>query len=78
MDFKENTIKNIVCNYYFNYFIKVKKIEIKYVLIDEKNYRNFVIPFTIYDRGKSITTLSLHYHGFIAKIEEYGGKTFDC
>ena len=77
MDFKENAIKNIVYNYCCNYFIKVTKIEIKYVLIDEKNYRNFVISFTIYDRGKSIRMLGLHYHGFIAKIEEYGRKTVD-
>ena len=76
MDFKEISIKNIVYNYYFNYFIKLKKNEIKYILIDEKSYKDLVIPFTIYDHGKPIRMLSLYYHGFIAKIEEYGGKAF--
>ena len=38
MHTKEINIKNRVCNYYFNKLIKAKKI-----LIDKKNYEDFVI-----------------------------------
>ena len=37
-NFKEIDIKNRVDNYYFDYLIKAEKLEIKNILIDEKNY----------------------------------------
>ena len=55
--------------------IKAKKWETKKILIDEKNYKDLVIYFTRYDRGRSVRTLSilswsksLYYHELMAKI----------
>ena len=51
-----------------------KKIEINIVLIDEKIYKDLIIYFTRYNRGKSLKMLSLDYHEFMGKIEEHEGK----
>ena len=73
-NFKEIDIKNRVDNYYFDYLIKAEKLEIKNILIDEKNYWDLIIYFTIYDWGKSIQMLSLYYHEIMGKTEEHEGK----
>ena len=39
-------IKNQVFNYYFGNALKVKKLETRNILIDEKNYRDLMIYFT--------------------------------
>ena len=48
MHVKEVNIKNRVYNYYFDNLVKAKKLETKNLLIDEKNYKDFVIYFTRY------------------------------
>ena len=75
MDIKDINIKNRVYSYYFDNLIKAKKSETKKILIDEKNYKDLVIYFTRYDRGRSVRTLSilswsksLYYHELMAKI----------
>ena len=73
-NFKEIDIKNRVDNYYFDYLIKAEKLEIKNILINEKNYWDLIIYFTIYDWGKSIQMLSLYYHEIMGKTEEHEGK----
>lgn len=40
------------------------------MLIDKKNSKDLVIPFTRCDDSKSIKILSLHYHELIGKIKE--------
>ena len=55
MNIKEINIErnqNRVYNYYFDYLIKVKKIETKNTLIDQKNYKDLIIYFTRYDSVK--------------------------
>ena len=55
MNIKEINIQrnqNRVYNYYFDYLIKVKKIETKNTLIDQKNYKDLIIYFTRYDSVK--------------------------
>ena len=77
MHAKEINIKNRVYNYYFDKLIKAKKLETKNILIDEKNYKDFVIYFTRYVYRKSIKILSLHYHEIgkiIGKIEGHKAK----
>ena len=75
MHFKEISIRNRVYNYHFHYLIKTKtknkKIEIKNTLIDEKSYKDLIIYFTRYDRGKSIRMLRLYYHELMGKIDEH-------
>ena len=46
-------------------------MEIKNFLINEKNYKNLVIYFIRYDRGKWIRMLSLHYRELAGNTEEY-------
>ena len=48
---KEINLKNRIYNYYLTNFIKAKKLEAENVLIDEKNYKDFVIYFTRYVRS---------------------------
>ena len=48
MHVKEVNIKNRVYNYYFDNLVKAKKLKTKNLLIDEKNYKDFVIYFTRY------------------------------
>ena len=55
MNIKEINIErnqNRVYNYYFDYLIKVKKIETKNTFIDQKNYKDLIIYFTRYDSVK--------------------------
>ena len=59
-DIKENNIENKVYKYYFNNLIKTKKLETENISIDEKNYKDMVIYFTIYVHTESIKMLSLH------------------
>ena len=59
MCFKEINIQNRVCNYYFDYLIKEKKLESKNILINEKNSKVLVNHFTRFDCGKSVKVLSL-------------------
>ena len=59
MDIKDINIENRVYSYYFDNLIKAKKSETKKILIDEKNYKDLVIYFTRYDRGRSVRTLSI-------------------
>ena len=63
-------ILNRVYNYYFHNLVKAKKRETKSILIDEKNYTNLVIYFTIYVHSKSIKMLSLYYHELTGKVKE--------
>ena len=44
------------------------------MLIDKKNSKDLVIPFTRCDDSKSIKILSLHYHELIGKIKEHERK----
>ena len=68
---KKINLKNRVCNYCFDNFIKAKRLQTKNILIDEKNYKDLVIYFTRYVHSKSIKMLSLHYHKLMGKIEEH-------
>ena len=54
---KEINIKDRLYNYYFDKLIKAKKSETKNILIDEKNYANLVIYFTLYVHSTSIKCL---------------------
>ena len=54
----------------FDNLVKVKKIAIKNVLMDEKNYKDLVIYFTRYVHSKSIKIFSLNYYELMGKIEE--------
>ena len=74
MHSKEINIKNRVNNYYFDKLVKAKKLEIKIILIDEKNCKDLVTYFTRYVHSKSIKMLSLYYYGLMGKIEEHEGK----
>ena len=58
----------------FNNSIKVKKLEFKNILINEKNHKDLVIHFTRYVHNKSIKTLRMQFGELIGKIEEHGGK----
>ena len=69
MHFKEIDIKNRVYKYCFDYLIRAKTSETKNIFIDEKNYKDIVICFTRYNRGKSMRMLSLHCHESVGKIE---------
>ena len=60
MHIKEINIKNRLYNYYFDYLIKVKKLETKNIFFNEKNYNDLIIYFTRYDPRKSRRTLSLY------------------
>ena len=63
MHFKEININDIVCNDYFDYLIKAKKIETCFK-------ENLVIYYTRYDHEKSVRILSLYYHELMEKIEQ--------
>ena len=54
----------------FDNLVKAKKIAIKNVLMDEKNYKDLVIYFTRYVHSKSIKIFSLNYYELMGKIEE--------
>ena len=54
----------------------MKKLEIKNILIDEKNYKDFVIYFARYAYKKSKKMLHLHYHELMGTIEEHEGKKY--
>ena len=69
MHFKEIDIKNRVYKYCFDYLIRAKTSETKNIFIDEKNYKDIVICFTRYNRGKSMRMLSLHCHESVGKIK---------
>ena len=64
------------CDSYFDNLIKAKKLETKYILIDEKNYKDIVVYFTRYVHNKSIKNLSLYYHELMGKIEKAEGKNY--
>ena len=58
-------------------FNQSKKLQSKNVLIDEKSYKDLVIFFFGYDRGKSKRMswkYENQYHELIGKIEEHKGK----
>ena len=60
-------------------FMRIKsnqKIRKKNNFIHEKNYKDLVIFYNRYGRGKSIIVLSLWYHKLIGKIEVQEGKKF--
>ena len=42
---KEISIKNRVCNYYFDNLVRARKLEITNILIDEKIYKYSIIYF---------------------------------
>ena len=73
---KQINIKNRVYTYCFDYLIYAKELKTKNILFDGNN-KDLVIYFPRYDRGKSIRMLSLSYHEFIGKTEEYEGKILD-
>ena len=73
---QEINIKNRVYNYNFDNLVKVKKIETKNNLIDEKNYKDITIYFTRYVHSKSIKMVSLQYHELMGKIQEQEGKKY--
>ena len=54
MHIKEFDIKNLRYNYYFQNLIKVKKLETKNILVNEKSNKDLVIYFTRYAHNKSI------------------------
>ena len=56
--------------------IKTKKIETKYILIDEKTCNDVVIYFTRYVHRNSIKILSLHYHELMWKIRKPEEKKY--
>ena len=45
MHINKINIRMQVCNCYFNNLIKAKKLEPRYILIDEKNYKDLVNYF---------------------------------
>ena len=51
---QETNIKNRICNYHFGNLVKGEKTEIKIILIDEKNSKDFTIYFTRYVYSKPI------------------------
>ena len=51
---KKLSIKNGVCNYYFDNLMKAKKLKTKNILIDEKNYNNLVIYCARFVHRRSI------------------------
>ena len=53
---------------------KQRKLETTSIFIDEKRYKDLVIYFTRYKRGKIITMLNLHYHELMGKNNEHEGK----
>ena len=74
MHMQDISIKNRVYNYYFNNLVKVKKLETKNILIDEKNNNDLTIYFTRHVHSKSIKMFSLHYHEFMGNIKEHKVK----
>ena len=42
--------------------------------MDEKNYKDLAIYFSVYDRGKSVRMLSLYYHELMGNIEGHKGN----
>ena len=52
------------------------KLETKYILIDEKNYKDVVICFTRYARSKLMVIVSCYYHKLTGKIEEQERKKY--
>ena len=56
---KKSMLKVFDC---YDNLMKPKQLKTKIILIDEKQYKDLVIYFTRYDRGKTIAMLSLHYH----------------
>ena len=71
---KEINIKNRVYNYYSDNLVRAKNLELKEILIDEKNYMDLLILFSRYVNKKSIKLLSLHYRELKEKMEEHEGK----
>ena len=67
MHAKEICIKNQVFDYYGN-LVKPNKLETKNIVINEKA--------TGYDRGKTITILSLYYHELMGKIKNIKEKKY--
>ena len=64
-----------VYNYYLDNIVKVKELETKNILIDEKKYKDLGIYFTGYMHCKSIKMLSLFYHELMGKVKEREWKT---
>ena len=56
---------------YYENLIKLKKLGTKNIVIDEKHYKDLVIYFTRYDRGKS-----LYCHEQMGKIKKREGKKY--
>ena len=74
MQIQEISIKNWVYNYYFDNLVKTKKLKTKNILINEKNYNNLVIYFTIYFHSKTIKMLSPYYYELMEKVKEHEEK----
>ena len=70
MQIQEISIKNWVYNYYFDNLVKTKKLKTKNILINEKNYNDLVIYFTIYFHSKAIKMLSPYYYELMEKVKE--------
>ena len=74
MQIQEIIIKNWVYNYYFDNLVKTKKLKTKNILINEKNYNDLVIYFTIYFHIKTIKMLSPYYYELMEKVKEHEEK----
>ena len=73
MHIKEINIKNRVYNYFDN-LINPKKLETKYILLEEKSYKDLVFYFTRYIQRKSIKMMSLYYQELMGKIKKHERK----
>ena len=67
------SIKNSVHNH-SNDLIKPEEIEIKNILINQKNFKDLVIHFTGDVNCKSIKMLSLYFYKLMVKIDKNEGK----
>ena len=68
---KKISIKNGVCNYYFDNLMKAKNLKTKNILIDEKNYNNLVIYCARFVHRRSIKMWNLYYHESIGITEKH-------
>ena len=70
------SVKKGVYDYYFDNLVKLKNLDTKFILIDQKNYKSLMIYVTIYVDKKWIKLLSLNFHELVGKIEEHKGKKY--
>ena len=71
---KETNITNRAQNYYDG-LVNLATLKTKNIIIDEKNYKDWVIYFVRYVLKKSIEMMTMYYRELVEKIEEYDEKS---